>query len=129
MATNNSRTITTEQARVQCHSIVLKLKSSSSSTNSRQDEPQRMLNALQKRVNDRFDILMRKLVIDEKEQMNDALLEKLKKVKHPDTFLEAFLTHLYGRAVKEEEDVVSPNVTDEEKREIDGLVEHVCTKQ
>ncbi|CAF1581265.1 unnamed protein product, partial [Didymodactylos carnosus] len=118
---SRSHTITTEQARARCRSLVLKL--TVPPKNSAENEPQRMLNDLQKRVNNRFNILVKKFVIDEEEQINDAVLEKLKKVKDPDTFLEALLTHLYGKAVKEEEDVVSPNVNDEEKHEINAMVE------
>ena len=123
MASKHSRTVTVEQTRAKCHSIVLKLKSQP--TNSREDEPQRMLNNLKERADNRFDLLMRKFVIDEKEQINGELLENLKKVKDPDTFLEAFLTHLYGKALKEEEAVVSPNVSEEDIHEIDEMVKHI----
>ncbi|CAF3433773.1 unnamed protein product, partial [Rotaria sp. Silwood2] len=97
--------------------------------NSAANEQQRMLNDLQNRVNNRFHILVQKFVIDEKEQINCELLEKLKKVKDPNIFLEALLTHLYGKAVKQEEGVVSPYVTEEEIHEINNMVEHYMEKK
>ncbi|CAF3019239.1 unnamed protein product, partial [Rotaria sp. Silwood2] len=122
MSSNRSRTITAEQTREQCRTVILRL--TQPTKNSAANEQQRMLNDLQNRVNNRFHILVQKFVIDEKEQINCELLEKLKKVKDPNIFLEALLTHLYGKAVKQEEGVVSPYVTEEEIHEINNMVEH-----
>jgi hypothetical protein len=72
---------------------------------------------------------MKEFVIDDNEQMNAALLEKLKKVQDPNTFLEAVLTHLYGKAVKQEENVVSRHLNTGEKHEVDAMVEKVYTDQ
>jgi hypothetical protein len=132
MASNYSRTTTpssiTQQLQARCRTIVLRLKQSSNSNDSSEDSPQRLLDTLQKRVNDRFDILVRKFVIDEKEQIYAKLLEKLIKVKDPDTFLEAFIVQLYSKAVKQEEDAVSPNVNDEDQREIDVMITKATDK-
>ncbi|CAF3168330.1 unnamed protein product [Rotaria sp. Silwood2] len=127
MSSNRSRTITAEQTREQCRTVILRL--TQPTKNSAANEQQRMLNDLQNRVNNRFHILVQKFVIDEKEQINCELLEKLKKVKDPNIFLEALLTHLYGKAVKQEEGVVSPYVTEEEIHEINNMVEHYMEKK
>ena len=74
--------------------------------------------------------MLRNFIFQDKSIIRNAeLLEKLKKVKDSDTFLEAFLTHLYGKAVKDEEDVVIPNVTEEEKDEINHMIEEVYRKE
>ncbi|CAF3553280.1 unnamed protein product [Rotaria sp. Silwood2] len=127
MSSNRSRTITAELTREQCRTVILRL--TQPTKNSAANEQQRMLNDLQNRVNNRFHILVQKFVIDEKEQINCELLEKLKKVKDPNIFLEALLTHLYGKAVKQEEGVVSPYVTEEEIHEINNMVEHYMEKK
>lgn len=127
MASNRSRTMTTEQIQTRCRTLVLKL--TQPPKNSAESEPERMVNNLRERVNQRFHMLMQRFVIDQNDQINAELLEKLKKVKDPETFLEAFLTHLYGKAVKDEEAVVAPNVTEEEKSEINHMVEEVHRKE
>ncbi|CAF1505832.1 unnamed protein product, partial [Rotaria sp. Silwood1] len=71
MSSRGSHTITTtEQAQAQCRAIILKLKLPP--TNSAENEAQRMVNDLQRRVNNRFDTLVKKFVIDDNEQMNAA---------------------------------------------------------
>ncbi|UJR06808.1 hypothetical protein I4U23_011095 [Adineta vaga] len=129
MASNRSHTITSEQVRAKYKTLKLKLKSPMENSIENERESERMLNDLQSRVNRRFDTLVKKFVIDDNEQINTELLDKLNKVKDPNTFLEAVLTHLYGKAVKQEEDEVSPKVNDEEKPEIDKMVEQLCEKQ
>ncbi len=72
---------------------------------------------------------MKNFVFDEEEQMNAEVLEKLKKVQDRNTFLQVPLTYLYEKAVKEEGNRASFNVTDGEKHKIDTMIEEVCEKE
>lgn len=83
-----------------------------------------MLEQLQQRIYQRFDHLISRFVIDENEQVNVHLLEKLKKIKNTDTFIEALMMHLYFLATEEEKKVIAAEVTDEEKAEINWLVQN-----
>jgi len=72
---------------------------------------------------------VKNFVFDEEEQMNAEVLEKLKKVQDRNTFLQVLLTYLYEKAVKEEGNIASFNVTDGEKHKIDTIIKEVCEKE